>query len=102
MTEIKHIVVHLGRPTTAKPGGTSTYGYYKVEGSEVVMTGLDGQEVVGPNGESFRGKFGTQSGEFNEREMAARLCKKVRAALRHDVNRRPDGFSEAIVYPKGF
>jgi hypothetical protein len=102
MSEIKSIVVHLGKPTTAKPGGTSTYGYYKVEGNEVVMTGRNGQEVIGPNGESFRGVFGSKSGELNEREMAARLTKKVRSAFRHDSNRRPDGFGEAIVYPKGF
>jgi hypothetical protein len=66
------------------------------------MTGPDGRDVIGPEGQRYRGTFGNKSGEFNEEEMAARLTKKVRSAFRHDLNRRPDGFGEAIVYPKGF
>ena len=102
MTEVKTIVVPLGRPSRTKPAGTSTHGHYRVEGNEVVMTGPDGEDVTGPDGQRYRGTFGNKSGEFNEREMAAKLTKEIRLALRHDASRRPDGFSEAIVYPKGF
>jgi hypothetical protein len=98
--ELRSIVVHVSKPTLHSPAGVSTEGYYRVEGDEVVMCKPDGAEVV-LDGRKYRGKFSNKSGELNERELAAKLTKDIRSDVKRNwQDKRPDGFTGAIVYPK--
>jgi hypothetical protein len=59
-------------------------------------------EPVNIDGKKFARKFGTKSGEFNERETAAMLTKVLRSTLKRGFDRRPDGFDGPIHNPEGF
>lgn len=100
-SELKSIVVHVGKPTLTKPAGVSTEGFYRVDGDEVIMCKPNG-EPVNLDGRQFRRRFGNKSGELNERETAAMLTKEVRSALARGFDKRPDGFGGPIIYPKAF
>jgi hypothetical protein len=101
LSELKSIVVHVGRPTLSKPAGVSSEGYYKVDGDQVVMCKPNG-DPVNIDGKQFRKRFGNKSGEINERETAAMLTKEIRGTLKRGFDRRPDGFDGPLVYPKVF
>jgi hypothetical protein len=100
-SELKSIVVHVGKPSLRYPAGVVTEGYYKVDGDQVVMCKPNG-EPVNIDGKRFARRFGTKSGELNEREVAAAMTKEIRGALKRGFDRRPDGFDSAIIYPKNF
>ena len=99
--EIKTIQVHIKRPSPSKPGGVSVVGHYWVEGSFVVMCTPDGVPIE-LNGKRFRRKFGTKSGELNEREVAAQMTLEIRRELKRGPYCHVAGFSGPIPYPAGF
>src|SRR6202047_2314199 len=99
--EIKTIHVHMKRPSPSKPGGVSVTGYYRVEGGFVVMCRPDGVPIE-LNGKRFRRKFGTKSGELNEREVAGMMTREIRHELKRSAYSPVAGFSGPIPYPKGF
>ena len=96
---IKNIIVQVAKPSRKYPAGLTTDGFYKVVGDEVVMCKPDGGEVV-VDGKKFRQRFGTKSGELSEREVAAALTKEIRSTIKKNWHDRPDGFGEAIHYPR--
>jgi len=99
--EIKTIHVHMKGPSRSKPGGVSVIGHYRVEDGFVVMCKPDGVPIE-LNGKKFLRKFGTKSGELNEREVARMMTLEIR----HELKRGPyfpvASFSGPIPYPKGF
>jgi hypothetical protein len=99
--EIKTIHVHMKRPSPSKPGGVSSTGHYRVEGSFVVMCRPDGVPIE-LNGKRFRRKFGTKSGELSEREVAAMMTREIRLELKGSPHSRVASFSGPISYPRGF
>ena len=99
--EIKTIHVHRKGPSRSKPGGVSVIGHYRVEDSFVVMCKADGVPIE-LNGKRFRRKFGTKSGELNEREVARMMTLEIRHELRRGPYSTVAGFSGPISYPKGF
>jgi hypothetical protein len=78
--EIKTIHLHMKRPSPSKPGGVSSTGHYRVEGSFVVMCRPDGVPIE-LNGKRFRRKFGTKSGELSEREVAGMMTREIQPVL---------------------
>jgi hypothetical protein len=99
--EFKTIHVHMKGPSRSKPGGVSVIGHYRVEDDVVVMCKPDGAPIE-LNGKRFRRKFGTKSGELNEREVASQMTKEIRLALKRSSFSRVAGFSGPIPYPNGF
>jgi hypothetical protein len=100
--EFKTIHVHMKGPSPSKPGGVSVVGYYRVEDGFVVMCRPDGVPIE-LNGKRFRRKFGTQSGELNEREVARMMTLEIRDELkRSPYSPAAVFFSGPIPYPKGF
>jgi hypothetical protein len=99
--DIKTIHVHMKRPSLRRPGGVSVTGHYRVEGSFVVMCRSDGVPIE-LNGKRFRRKFGTQSGELSEREVAGMMTREIRAELKRIPQSRVASFSGPISYPRGF
>ena len=99
--EIKSIHVHMKEPSRTKPGGVSVVGHYRVQDGFVVMCRPDGSPVE-LNGKRFRRKFGTKSGELNEREVAGMMTLEIRHELKRSPYSRAAGFSGPIPYPKGF
>jgi hypothetical protein len=99
--EIKTIHVHMKGPSRSKPGGVSVVGHYRVEDGFVVMCRLDGVPIE-LNGKRFRRKFGTKSGELNEREVAGMMTREIRLELKRGSYSPLAGFSGPIPYPKGF
>ena len=68
-------------PSRSKPGGLSVIGHYRVEDGFVVMCKPDGAPIE-LNGKRLRRKFGTQSGELNEREVARVMTLEIRDELK--------------------
>jgi hypothetical protein len=99
--EIKTIHVHMKGPSRSKPGGVSVIGHYRVEDDVVVMCKPDGVPIE-LNGKRFRRKFGTKSGELNEREVAGMMTREIRLELLRGSYSALAGFSGPIPYPKGF
>ena len=99
--EIKTIHVHMKGPSRGKPGGVSVIGHYRVEDDNVVMCRPDGVPIE-LNGKKFLRKFGTKSGELNEREVAGMMTREIRDELKRSRYSRATGFSGPIRYPKGF
>ena len=99
--EIKTIHVHMKRPSPSKPGGVSSTGHYRVEGSFVVMCRPDGVPIE-LNSKRFRRKFGIKSGELNEREVARIMTREIRLELKGGPHSRVASFSGPIPYPKNF
>ena len=99
--EIKTIHIHMKGPWRSKPGGVSVIGHYRVEDSFVVMCKPDGVPIE-LNGKRFRRKFGIQSGELSEREVARMMTLEVRHELKRSPYSPVTGFSGPISYPKGF
>ena len=100
--EIKTIHVHMKGPSPSKPGGVSVIGHYRVEDGFVVMCRANGAAIE-LNGKRFRRKFGTQSGELNEREVARVMTLEIRDELkRSPYSPAAVFFSGPIPYPKGF
>ncbi|MGO9630343.1 MAG: hypothetical protein ACLPXW_15305 [Xanthobacteraceae bacterium] len=99
--EIKTIHVHMKGPSPSKPGGVSVMGHYRAEDGFVVMCKPDGVPIE-LNGKRFRRKFGTRSGELNEREVARMMTLEIRHELKRSPHSPVPGFSGPISYPKGF
>jgi hypothetical protein len=99
--DIKTIHDHMKGPSRSKPGGVSVIGHYRVEDGFVAMCRPDG-EPIELNGKRFRRKFGTQSGELNEREVAGMMTREIRHELRRASYSPVAGFSGPIPYPRGF
>ena len=99
--EIKAIQVHMKGPSRSKPGGVSVIGHYRVESDFVVMC-KPGGEPIELNGKRFRQKFGTKSGELNEREVARMMTLEIRLELKRSSYSRGAGFNGPIPYPRGF
>ena len=99
--EIKTIHVHMKGPSRSKPGGVSVIGHYRLEDGFVVMCKPDGSPVE-INGKRFRRKFGTKSGEPNEREVAGMMTLEIRHELKRSHYTAVAGFSGPIPYPTGF
>jgi hypothetical protein len=99
--EIKTIHVHMKGPSRSKPGGVSVSGHYRVEDGYVVMCRPDGVPIE-LNGKRFRQKFGTESGDLNEREVARMMTLEIRHELKRGPYSTVAGFNGAISYPKGF
>ena len=99
--ELKTIHIHMEEPSRSKPGGVSVIGHYRVDGSYVVMCRPDGVPIE-LNGKRFRRKFGTKSGELNEREAARMMTREIRLELKRGRYSPVAGFSGPISYPKGF
>ena len=99
--KIKTIHIHMKGPSRSKPGGVSVIGYYRVEDGLVVMYKPDGVPIE-LNGKRFRRKFGTKSGELNEREVARLMTLEIRHELKRSPYSPVAGFSGPISYPKGF
>jgi hypothetical protein len=57
---------------------------------------------IGLNGKRFRRRFGTQSGELSEREVARMMTLEIRNELKRSAYSRITGFSGPIPYPRGF
>ena len=80
----------------------SVIGHYRVEDGFVVMCRPDGVPIE-LNGKRFRRKFGTQSGELDEREVAGMMTREIRDELkRSPYSPAAVFFSGPIPYPKGF
>ena len=99
--EFKTIHFHMKRPSRSKPGGVSVIGHYRVEDDFVVMCKPSGVPIE-LNGKRFRRKFGTTSGELNEREVAGMMTREIRLERKRGPYSRVTGFSGPIPYPKGF
>jgi hypothetical protein len=99
--EIKTIHVHIKGPSRSKPGGVSVTGHYRVEDGFVVMCRPGGVPIE-LNGKRFRRKFGTKSGELNEREVAGMMTREIRLELKGSPHSRVASFSGPISYPRGF
>ena len=99
--EIKTIHVHMKGPSPSKPGGVGVIGHYRTEDGLVVMC-KPGGEPIELNGKRFRRKFGTKSGELNEREVARMMTLEIRHELKRSPYSPAAGFSGPISYPKGF
>jgi hypothetical protein len=97
--EIKTIHVHMKAPSRTRPGGVSVIGHYRVEDDVVVMCKPDGVPIE-LNGKKFRRKFGTTSGELNEREVAGVMTREIRLELKRGSYSPLAGFSGPIPYPK--
>ena len=83
------------------PQVLSVIGHYRVEGSFVVMCRSDGVPIE-LNGKRFRRKFGTKSGELNEREVAGMMTRQIRLELKRTPYSRVASFGGPISYPRGF
>ena len=79
----------------------SVIGHYRVEDDNVVMCRPDGVPIE-LNGKKFLRKFGTKSGEPNEREVAGMMTLEIRHELKRSHYTAVAGFSGPIPYPKGF
>ena len=99
--EIKTIHIHLKGPSRSKPGGVSVIGHYRVEDGFVVMCKPGGMPIE-LNGKRFRRKFGIQSGELNQREVAGLMTREIRLELKRGPYSPVAGFRGPIPYPKGF
>jgi hypothetical protein len=99
--EIKTIHIHMKGPSPSKPGGVSVTGHYRVEDVFVVMCRPDGVPIE-LNGKRFRRRFGTKSGELNEREVAGMMTREIRQELKRGPYSHAAGFSGPVQYPKGF
>ena len=99
--EVKTIHVHMKGPSRSKPGGVSVIGHYRVEDGFVVMCRANGAAIE-LNGKRFRRKFGTKSGELNEREVAGMMTLEIRRELKRGPYSRAAFFSGPIRYPEGF
>ena len=99
--EIKTIHIHMKGPSRTNPGGVSVIGHYRVGDGLVVMCKADGVPIE-LNGKRFRRKFGTKSGELNEREVARLMALEIRHELKRSPYSPVAGFSGPIPYPKGF
>ena len=99
--EIKTIHVHMKGPSRSKPGGVSVIGHHRVEDDFVVMCKPDGVPIE-LNGKRFRRKFGTKSGELNEREVAGTMTREIRQELKRSASSPVAGFSGPISYPRAF
>jgi hypothetical protein len=100
--EIKTIHVPMKGPSHSKPGGVSVIGHYRVEDDFVVMCKPDGVPIE-LNGKRFRRKFGTESGELNEREVAGMMTREIRLELKRTAySSVAVFFNGPIPYPKGF
>ena len=67
-------------------------GHYRVEDGFVVMCRPDGVPIE-LNGKRFRRKFGTKSGELNEREVARLMTLEIRHELKRSPYSPVAGFS---------
>jgi hypothetical protein len=101
MSEFKTIHIHTKGPSRSKPGGESVTGHYRVEDGFVVMLRPDGVSIE-LNGKRFRRKFGTKSGELNEREVAAQMTLEIRRELKRSPYSPVAGFGGPIRYPKNY
>jgi hypothetical protein len=99
--DLKAIHIHMKGPSSSKPGGVSVIGHYRVEDGFIVMCKPDG-EPIELNGKRFRRKFGTKSGELNEREVARMMTLEIRLELKRGPYSQVAGFSGPNSYPKGF
>jgi hypothetical protein len=99
--EFKDIHVHMKGPSSSKPGGVSVIGHYRVEDGFVVMCKPDGVPIE-LNGKRFRRKFGTRSGELNEREVAGIMTREIRLELKRGSHSPLARVNGPIPYPKGF
>src|SRR5262245_35755214 len=99
--EIKTIHVHIKEPSRSKPGGVSVVGHYWVEDDSVVMCWPD-RVPVEINGKRFRRKFGTKSGELNEREVARLMTLEIKRELKQGPDSPVAGFNGPIRYPRAF
>jgi hypothetical protein len=99
--EIKTIQVHMKAPSPSRPGGVSVIGHYRLEDGFVVMCRPDGVPIE-LNGKRFRRKFGTKSGELNEREVAGMMTREIRQELKRGPYSHAAFFSGPIPYPRGF
>ena len=79
----------------------SVIGHYRVEDDNVVMCRPDGVPIE-LNGKRFRRKFGIQSGELNEREVAGMMTLEIRDELKRGSYSPLARFNGPIPYPKGF
>jgi hypothetical protein len=102
---IKHIIIPLRGPRGDRDyfdPGKAIEGAYKVVRDEVIMVDARGREVIDHDGRRYRRKFSNKSGELNEREVASRLTKDVKASLKIAGADRVNGFDGPLNYPKGF
>ena len=99
--DFKTIQLHMKGPSRTKPGGVSVIGHYRVEDGFVVMC-TPGGVPIELNGKRFRRRFGTKSGELNEREVAGMMTQEIRVELKRGPYSHVAGFSGPIPYPKGF
>src|SRR5262249_23257570 len=93
--EFKTIHVHRKGPSSSNPGGVSVNGQYRGEDGFVVMCRPDGVPIE-LNGKRFRRKFGTKSGQLNEREVAGMMTREIRLELKRGSHSPLAGFSGPI------
>jgi hypothetical protein len=96
---LKAIIVHIARPSTTRPAGSSSEGYYKVVGDEVWMSQPRARSIPPTYcqngvGTSYRRQ------PLPRRSASARLTKEIRGALKTTVADRPEGFGSPIHYPR--
>ena len=101
--EIKTTHVHIKEPSRGKPGGQSVIGHYWTEDGFVIMCSPNGTPVE-INGRRFRQKFGTESGELSEREVASMLTLEIKRELKggNQPCRVSAGFGGPIPYPRAY
>jgi hypothetical protein len=95
--EVKTIFAQVRAPRGANDPGAAVEGRYVLEDGAVVLTDRDGAPVRGERGESYRH---TLTPSDDERQIAARLTKQFRSALRGKAGAPLAGFEYgALRYP---
>jgi hypothetical protein len=93
MSNIHRVAIEI-EPADAKSGnpGRVSYGYYRVEGNKLIMTGEDGAALVDRQGN----RYGRELGPADDPAFIARLLTR---RIRDKVIGESAGFNRRIVYP---
>jgi hypothetical protein len=97
MVEVLSVFVQLEAPKGKSPG-KAIEGCYIVDSGMVILTNRRGEPVQDDSGKKYTQKLGDGD---NPKQIAARLTKQFRGALRGN-NAAPHGFSGPIEYPKSW
>lgn len=93
MTEVSRVIITVRRPSIdgTDPGQVEE-GFYRRDGSAIVMTDSAGKPITDMLGNEWR----AEADPGQEHVIAGRLVRQVRSRLRLD---RRDDFSRTIKYP---
>jgi hypothetical protein len=100
--EVHQVIVDIELPSRRYPAGMTALGYYTVVDGVVTMTCPKGEPATDETGKIYTHKLEPND---DARQIAGRLTKQLRLALRGDRPRGfgggGSGFNGPINYPRG-